>query len=101
MLKERHPPTIDQFIIGFKVKDSKTDWPFFQPEYPYNARILKPLEREVAVWRLEKEAGVAEGNETTGSYIPCLGSDALSIGLLVAQVFVCQACFICMVSADV
>ncbi|ODN76060.1 hypothetical protein L202_06004 [Cryptococcus amylolentus CBS 6039] len=44
------------------------------PEYPYNARILKPLEREVAVWRLEKEAGAAEGNETTGTWAGFLRS---------------------------
>ncbi|AAW46132.2 conserved hypothetical protein [Cryptococcus deneoformans JEC21] len=41
---------------------------FVLPEYPYNARLLKPLEREVAVWRLEIEAGAAEGNEKVGAW---------------------------------
>ncbi|KAK8854953.1 hypothetical protein IAR55_003693 [Kwoniella newhampshirensis] len=41
---------------------------FVLPEYPYNPRILKPVERELAVWRLEKEAGAAEGNEKTGTW---------------------------------
>lgn len=34
---------------------------FLMPEYPHNARILKPLERDLAVWRMESEAGAAEG----------------------------------------
>lgn len=40
---------------------------FFLPEYPYNARILKPVERDLAVWRLEKEAGAGEANEEIGT----------------------------------
>jgi hypothetical protein len=35
------------------------------PEYPYNARLLKPVERDYAVWRLEKEAGAGEAHEDT------------------------------------
>lgn len=35
------------------------------PEYPHNARILKPIERDLAVWRLEKEAGEGEAHEQT------------------------------------
>ncbi|KAM5346304.1 hypothetical protein ACJ41O_009309 [Fusarium nematophilum] len=35
------------------------------PEYPHNARLLKPMERDFAVWRLEKEAGAGEANEDT------------------------------------
>ncbi|WOO85797.1 putative transporter [Vanrija pseudolonga] len=38
------------------------------PEYPYNARLLTPVEREVAVWRLEKEAGAGEGSEDVGTW---------------------------------
>ncbi|KAH8894708.1 putative pantothenate transporter [Thozetella sp. PMI_491] len=33
------------------------------PEFPHNARLLKPLERDLAVWRIESEAGAAEGTE--------------------------------------
>ncbi|WRT70324.1 uncharacterized protein IL334_007322 [Kwoniella shivajii] len=35
----------------------------FMPEYPYNARILTPIQRDYAVWRLEKEAGASEAHE--------------------------------------
>ncbi|KAK3186199.1 hypothetical protein K4F52_004963 [Lecanicillium sp. MT-2017a] len=34
---------------------------FFMPEFPHNSRILKPVERDLAVWRIESEAGAAEG----------------------------------------
>ena len=34
------------------------------PEFPHNSRILTPLERDMAVWRVESEAGAAEGVET-------------------------------------
>lgn len=33
------------------------------PEYPHNARLLKPIERDFAVWRLEMEAGAGEAHE--------------------------------------
>ncbi|KAF1945613.1 MFS general substrate transporter [Clathrospora elynae] len=33
------------------------------PEFPHNSRILSPLERDLAVWRIESEAGAAEGTE--------------------------------------
>ncbi|KAM0750917.1 MFS general substrate transporter [Meredithblackwellia eburnea MCA 4105] len=36
---------------------------FFMPEYPYNAKILTPIQRDLAVWRIESESGAAEGNE--------------------------------------
>ncbi|GFF64926.1 hypothetical protein IFM47457_10957 [Aspergillus lentulus] len=32
------------------------------PEFPHNSRILSPLERDLAVWRIESEAGAAEGS---------------------------------------
>ena len=35
----------------------------FMPEFPYNSRILTPLERDFAVWRVESGAGAAEGTE--------------------------------------
>lgn len=35
------------------------------PEYPHNARLLKPIERDYAVWRLEMEAGAGEAHEDT------------------------------------
>jgi hypothetical protein len=33
------------------------------PEYPHNARLLKPVERDFAVWRLEMEAGAGEAHD--------------------------------------
>jgi MFS family permease len=33
------------------------------PEFPHNSRILSQLERDCAVWRIESEAGAAEGTE--------------------------------------
>ncbi|KAK5045434.1 hypothetical protein LTR84_009298 [Exophiala bonariae] len=33
------------------------------PEYPHNSRMLSQNERDLAVWRIESEAGAAEGNE--------------------------------------
>ncbi|KAE8551003.1 hypothetical protein TMatcc_009081 [Talaromyces marneffei ATCC 18224] len=35
------------------------------PEYPHNARLLKPIERDYAVWRIEKETGAGEAHEET------------------------------------
>lgn len=36
---------------------------FFMPEYPHNARMLTKFEKDLAVWRIESEAGAAEGTE--------------------------------------
>jgi hypothetical protein len=36
------------------------------PEFPHNSRILKGVERDLAVWRIESEAGAAEGTESEG-----------------------------------
>ncbi|KAE8168340.1 major facilitator superfamily domain-containing protein [Aspergillus tamarii] len=33
------------------------------PEFPHNSRILCQIERDLAVWRIESEAGAAEGTE--------------------------------------
>lgn len=33
------------------------------PEFPHNSRMLTQLERDLAVWRIESEAGAAEGTE--------------------------------------
>ncbi|KAH8881032.1 MFS general substrate transporter [Thozetella sp. PMI_491] len=38
------------------------------PEYPHNARLLKPIERDFAVWRLEMEAGAGEAHEDTSTW---------------------------------
>ena len=35
------------------------------PEYPHNAKLLKPHERDYAVWRIENEAGAGEASEDT------------------------------------
>lgn len=36
---------------------------FMMPEFPHNSRILSPIQRDMAVWRIESEAGAAEGTE--------------------------------------
>lgn len=38
----------------------------FMPEYPHKVRLLKPIERDYPVWRLEMEAagGEADGEIT-------------------------------------
>jgi hypothetical protein len=36
-----------------------------QPEFPHNARILSPMQRDLAVWRLQEEAGAGEGQDDT------------------------------------
>lgn len=36
---------------------------FFMPEFPHNSRILSQTQRDLAVWRIESEAGAAEGTE--------------------------------------
>ncbi|KAI0884330.1 major facilitator superfamily domain-containing protein [Annulohypoxylon maeteangense] len=45
------------------------------PEYPHNARLLTPVERDFAVWRLEVEAGAGEAHEDTST----LGSFKLAM----------------------
>ncbi|KAI1214722.1 major facilitator superfamily domain-containing protein [Annulohypoxylon truncatum] len=45
------------------------------PEYPHNARLLNPEERDYAVWRLEVEAGAGEAHED----VTTLGSFKLAI----------------------
>ncbi len=37
------------------------------PEYPHNAKMLSPIERDLAVWRIEAESGAAEGTEDVGA----------------------------------
>lgn len=36
------------------------------PEFPHNSRALSQEERDLAVWRMESEAGAAEGREKEG-----------------------------------
>ncbi|KAK2596206.1 hypothetical protein QQS21_006354 [Conoideocrella luteorostrata] len=36
---------------------------FFMPEFPYNSRILTATQRDLAVWRVECDAGAAESAE--------------------------------------
>ncbi|AFR96826.2 nicotinamide mononucleotide permease [Cryptococcus neoformans] len=48
---------------------------FLMPEFPHNARVLKPIERDLAVWRLEQEAGAGEAHDdisTTRAYLSAL-----------------------------
>jgi hypothetical protein len=33
------------------------------PEFPHNSKILTPVQRDLAVWRIESESGAAEGTE--------------------------------------
>lgn len=58
---------------------------FFLPEYPYSAKLLTPLERQVAVYRLELEAGAGEGSEDIGTW------EGFKIGL--KDIKVCVARF--------
>jgi hypothetical protein len=44
---------------------------FFKPEYPHNAKILTPIQRDLAVWRIESESGAAGGTEDV-STLPTL-----------------------------
>ncbi|KAL1880646.1 hypothetical protein Daus18300_001257 [Diaporthe australafricana] len=37
------------------------------PEFPHNSRVLSQTERDLAVWRIESEAGAAEGTEGEGT----------------------------------
>ncbi len=41
---------------------------FILPEYPHNARVLNQVERDLAVYRLEMEAGAAEAHDDTGTW---------------------------------
>lgn len=44
------------------------------PEYPHNARMLSDIQRDLAVWRIQRESGAAEGTEDVGvlkSFISC------------------------------
>ena len=38
---------------------------FLMPEFPHNSKILSPIQRDLAVWRIESESGAAEGNTKT------------------------------------
>lgn len=37
------------------------------PEFPHNSRVLSQIQRDLAVWRIESEAGAAEGHEDEGT----------------------------------
>ncbi|KAI7788001.1 Major facilitator superfamily [Diaporthe eres] len=37
------------------------------PEFPHNSRVLSQVQRDLAVWRIESEAGAAEGTEDEGT----------------------------------
>nr|XP_031860059.1 uncharacterized protein CI109_004422 [Kwoniella shandongensis]KAA5527131.1 hypothetical protein CI109_004422 [Kwoniella shandongensis] len=66
---------------------------FVLPEYPYNARLLKPLERELAVYRLEREAGAAEGSENVGTwqgFKSCLADPKVYIFIFCNMMSQCQ-----------
>ncbi|KAF2625129.1 MFS general substrate transporter [Macroventuria anomochaeta] len=38
---------------------------FLMPEFPHNSKILSPIQRDLAVWRIESESGAAEGSTKT------------------------------------
>lgn len=40
---------------------------FFMPEFPHNSRLLNDTERALAVWRIEREAGAAEGSQSNNN----------------------------------
>lgn len=41
---------------------------FFMPEFPHNSRMLTQAQRELAVWRIESEAGAAEGTDNESAW---------------------------------
>lgn len=50
------------------------------PEFPHNSRVLSQTERDLAVWRVESEAGAAEGTEgesTMSGFIKTLSDPKL------------------------
>jgi MFS family permease len=58
---------------------------FFMPEFPHNSRILSPLERDLAVWRIESTAGAAEGTENESvlrSFVKALRDPKLLLMIL-------------------
>lgn len=62
------------------------------PEFPHNSRFLTQLERDLAVWRVESEAGAAEGKEdesTMRGFLQALTDPKLL--LLIACNFFSQA----------
>lgn len=62
------------------------------PEYPQNARLLNAVERDYAVWRLEKEAGAGEAHEDTSTLKGfVLALKDLKIWTLVWCMFMSQA----------
>ncbi|KAK7958995.1 MFS general substrate transporter [Apiospora aurea] len=62
------------------------------PEYPHNARLLSSVERDYAVWRLEKEAGAGEAHEDTTTRQGCfLAMKDPKIWALVWCMFMTQA----------
>lgn len=55
------------------------------PEFPHNSRILSPIQRDLAVWRIESESGAAEGTENE-SVLKGFGK-ALSDPKLIIMIF--------------
>lgn len=44
------------------------------PEYPHNAKFLTPIQRDLAVWRIESESGAAEGTVEPSTWQPFLAA---------------------------
>ncbi|KAE8539122.1 hypothetical protein D1P53_005494 [Cryptococcus gattii VGV] len=62
---------------------------FLMPEFPHNARVLKPVERDLAVWRLEQEAGAGEAHDDTST------ARAYLSALKDPKVYMLIGCMIC------
>ncbi|PCG92978.1 Major facilitator superfamily domain, general substrate transporter [Penicillium occitanis (nom. inval.)] len=55
------------------------------PEFPHNSRMLTPLQRDLAVWRIESEAGTVEAEEWKNTFSTVL--QALSDPKLLLMIF--------------
>jgi MFS family permease len=57
------------------------------PEFPHNSRMLSQLERDLAVWRIESEAGAAEADDSRSWSALRVLIDALSDPKLLLMIF--------------
>ncbi|PYH71217.1 pantothenate transporter [Aspergillus vadensis CBS 113365] len=63
------------------------------PGFPHNSRILSPIERDLAVWRIESEAGAAEGSENEPilrGFMKALSDPKLVLMILCNMLSQCQ-----------
>ena len=73
-------PLVD--LISGAVVDPPSS-PTNPPPDPYNAKILSPVERDLAVWRIERETGAAEGSGPTESVVRLVMHFSVSLPALI------------------